>query len=146
MKAACAELSPRGASSQEFEVGVFCGTYVTPVDEGYFEHLDQVRGKAQEFKEKENVRAAVTNGVAGGQISQAALSRAHLNQDRSVTFGHEMKENGELTNGTSHRMDRKMDEDQIGSQGQNKDESQMVRDQMDISLHNFGDYSTAGDR
>src|SRR5690554_2266501 len=31
LKAACAELSPRDPATQEFEVGVFCGKYATPV-------------------------------------------------------------------------------------------------------------------
>ncbi|XXH05893.1 hypothetical protein Hte_012334 [Hypoxylon texense] len=43
LKAACAELSPSNGP-KEFEVGVFCGTYVTPVPEGYFEHLNEIRG------------------------------------------------------------------------------------------------------
>lgn len=45
LKACCAELSPR--ATQDFEVGVFCGKYITPVPEGYFEHLDELRGKAR---------------------------------------------------------------------------------------------------
>src|ERR1700760_2009853 len=43
LEAACAELSPRGATQQRFEVGVFSGQYVTPVDEGYLEHLERER-------------------------------------------------------------------------------------------------------
>lgn len=45
LKACCAELSPR--KDQEFEVGVFCGKYITSVPEGYFEHLDELRGKSR---------------------------------------------------------------------------------------------------
>jgi amidophosphoribosyltransferase len=41
---ACAELSPRDPKTQEFEVGVFTGCYVTKVPEGYFQHLNQLRG------------------------------------------------------------------------------------------------------
>lgn len=41
---ACAELSPRDPKTQEFEVGVFTGCYTTPVPEGYFAHLNQLRG------------------------------------------------------------------------------------------------------
>ncbi|KAK6840913.1 hypothetical protein PG989_010425 [Apiospora arundinis] len=44
LKAACAECSPEHGP-KEFEVGVFCGSYVTPVPEGYFEHLAELRGK-----------------------------------------------------------------------------------------------------
>lgn len=45
LKACCAELSPR--KDQDFEVGVFCGKYITEVPEGYFEHLDELRGKSR---------------------------------------------------------------------------------------------------
>ncbi|KAF7539548.1 hypothetical protein G7054_g2119 [Neopestalotiopsis clavispora] len=43
LKAACAECSPEHGP-KEFEVGVFCGSYVTPVPEGYFDHLLELRG------------------------------------------------------------------------------------------------------
>ncbi|ETS78607.1 hypothetical protein PFICI_10669 [Pestalotiopsis fici W106-1] len=46
LKAACAECSPENGP-KEFEVGVFCGRYVTPVPEGYFDHLLELRGKKQ---------------------------------------------------------------------------------------------------
>lgn len=44
LTAACAECSPENGPKQ-FEVGVFCGSYVTPVPEGYFDHLANSRGK-----------------------------------------------------------------------------------------------------
>ncbi|KUJ11895.1 amidophosphoribosyltransferase [Mollisia scopiformis] len=43
LEAACAELSPR--SKQSFEIGVFCGRYVTPVSQGYLEKLEKTQGK-----------------------------------------------------------------------------------------------------
>jgi len=43
LEAACAEVSPR--ADQRFEVGVFCGRYVTPVSQGYLEKLEKTRGK-----------------------------------------------------------------------------------------------------
>lgn len=46
LEAACAELSPR--PEQKFEVGVFCGKYVTPVSEGYLEGLEKGRGNAKD--------------------------------------------------------------------------------------------------
>ncbi|KAI1325309.1 phosphoribosyltransferase-like protein [Xylariaceae sp. FL0255] len=45
LEAACAELSPR--VNQRFEIGVFCGKYVTPVPEGHLERIEKSRGKLQ---------------------------------------------------------------------------------------------------
>jgi amidophosphoribosyltransferase len=64
LKAACAELSPRGPT-QKFEVGVFCGRYVTPVTQGYFEHLEKIRGESKKSKVLESAREAVLQGKAG---------------------------------------------------------------------------------
>jgi amidophosphoribosyltransferase len=70
---ACASLSPRNPAEQEFEVGVFCGKYVTPVDDGYFEHLEKVRGESKKKKVMEKAREAVMHGVADQkQIRMAA--------------------------------------------------------------------------
>jgi amidophosphoribosyltransferase len=46
---ACAEVAKSEGLSdpQTFEVGVFCGRYVTPVPAGYFDHLEEVRGKSR---------------------------------------------------------------------------------------------------
>ncbi|KAL3422295.1 amidophosphoribosyltransferase [Phlyctema vagabunda] len=63
LKAACADVSPR--KDQEFEVGVFCGKYVTPVTDGYFEHLERVRGESKKLKVLESAKEAVMHGVAG---------------------------------------------------------------------------------
>jgi amidophosphoribosyltransferase len=64
LKAACAELSPRDPATQEFEVGVFCGKYVTPVTQGYFEHLEKVRGASRKLKVLEAAKENVIKGVA----------------------------------------------------------------------------------
>jgi len=45
LEAACAEVSPR--TDQRFEVGVFCGRYVTPVSQEYLESLEKTRGKSK---------------------------------------------------------------------------------------------------
>lgn len=82
--AACAELSPRDPSTQQFEVGVFTGKYITPVDDGYLEHLERVRGEKKKCTQKRqavvNVDAveeglkAVTNGSDLKRLKKAILS------------------------------------------------------------------------
>lgn len=62
--AACAALSPRDPKTQTFEVGVFCGKYVTPVADDYFEHLERVRGESRKAKVVESAREAVRQGTA----------------------------------------------------------------------------------
>jgi amidophosphoribosyltransferase len=70
---ACASLSPRDPATQKFEVGVFCGKYVTPVEEDYFEHLEQIRGETKKMKVMESARDAILHGVADQkQIEMAA--------------------------------------------------------------------------
>lgn len=60
LKACCAELSPR--KDQDFEVGVFCGKYITEVPEGYFEHLDELRGKTRSSAPAANISTQTANG------------------------------------------------------------------------------------
>lgn len=79
----CAELSPKSAEPTNFEVGVFCGKYITDVPPGYFEHLDEVRGKkrkiavAQEMlvpSEAANGGSSQSHAAAGGSNG---LARGH---------------------------------------------------------------------
>lgn len=73
LESACAQESPRDPATQRFEVGVFCGKYVTPVPEDYFAHLERVRGETRKHKVMENAREAVMQGVADDtQVKMAA--------------------------------------------------------------------------
>ena len=81
LKAACMEVTPEG-KVKDFEVGVFCGKYKTEVPEGYFEHLNEVRGKKRKMAEDAGAgqqtqvassgpvnvakRAALVDGASGG--------------------------------------------------------------------------------
>ncbi|KAK3057087.1 amidophosphoribosyltransferase [Extremus antarcticus] len=67
LESACAQESPRDPATQRFEVGVFCGKYVTPVPENYFEQLEEVRGKTRKLKVLDNAREAVRQGTAGAE-------------------------------------------------------------------------------
>ena len=130
LKTACAELSPR--ANQEFEVGVFCGSYVTPVDPGYFEHLERVRGKSRKMKIMESAREAVANGSAGHEeIAMASNGVEVTSEGKVVPASVEglISEDGAHVNGDRNERKRDSHEDMITS-----------RERMDISLHNFGDY------
>jgi amidophosphoribosyltransferase len=83
LKAACAELSPRGPT-QEFEVGVFCGKYVTPVTAEYFEHLERIRGENRKMKFLENAKEAIIHGVAGEQELQMVTRGAKVDLNGRV--------------------------------------------------------------
>ncbi|KAI6942261.1 Amidophosphoribosyltransferase, partial [Hortaea werneckii] len=58
LTSACAQDSPRDPASQKFEVGVFCGKYITPVSDEYFEQLERARGQARKMKVMEKAREA----------------------------------------------------------------------------------------
>ncbi|KPM37893.1 Amidophosphoribosyltransferase [Neonectria ditissima] len=60
LKAACIEAAEGTPQVEDFEVGVFCGKYVTGVPEGYFEHLSDLRNG------RRGKKVTVTNIEAGG--------------------------------------------------------------------------------
>ena len=68
--AACAELSPRGRDC-DFEAGVFSGCYVTSVPDGYFEHLERVRGPNKKSKIAVAASQIVDRTAANKELSQA---------------------------------------------------------------------------
>ncbi len=132
LQAACAELSPR--PKQTFEVGVFCGRYVTPVDEAYLIHLEQVRGEAQRLKVRERARQAAVNGVARLEETGMTPSESEI----STANGQPSHQSNGLSNG----------HDAISLPGGRlpslQEEPPQVRERMDINLHNFGDYTDHG--
>ena len=114
--AACAELSPRGRDCQ-FESGVFSGCYVTGVPDGYFEHLERIRGSLK---------------TKAGTTPQDVAERKRGGNKRSKT----PKAAGHTTNGTT------VDEDlsQTAARVQlEPDQSLVTPPSQDISLHNLND-------
>lgn len=140
LKAACAQESPRGPG-QEFEVGVFCGKYVTPVEDTYFEHLERIRGETKKMKVLESAQQAVS------------LGRAEPEQVKMAAHGVAVAESGEVVARDSGsdgegRLPKKERVDRLsrgnsfadarprlnGAHGSEKHDSQ------DMGLHNLNDH------
>jgi amidophosphoribosyltransferase len=170
LKSACAALSPRDPKSQKFEVGVFCGKYVTPVADGYFEHLERIRGESRKMKLRESAREAVVQGVAGEQELRMAAKGVEVDKHGNVILpgSEHTKKQERLFNGTP--VDVKTTSELAGMKGvtvsknggkgwddhdeedeeyeraqavarKNSDEESLrVRVSQDISLHNINDH------
>ena len=119
-----------------FEVGVFCGTYVTPVDSEYFAHLEQIRGQSRKLKVQEEARRAVAHGHAE-EIQVKMATNGVAVDERGQVVPADVNDEGHTplalrTNG----LQRETSWTANGEQ-----ESPSVRaNRMDISLHNFHDF------
>lgn len=127
LKAACAEASPPGGPN-EFEVGVFCGKYVTPVSKGYFEHLERIRGESKKAKLLHNAKEAVLHGCAGEEELDLITNGAVVDEQGRVVPDHS-ETIGTPTNGNANGYTRKRVREESGTPP--------VRDRHDISLHNY---------
>lgn len=133
LEASCAELSPRGPD-QKFEVGVFCGKYVTPVDDDYFEHLERVRGDRKKAKVQESARQAVMNGVADAEEIRIATVGAKVDRlGRVVPADDDNSETAQQANGLA--------QSKGNGSSDNKPQGAWRRGTQDISLHNFNDHA-----
>ncbi len=136
---ACAELATRTNTQTQmkepskFEVGVFCGTYITPVSPDYFDHLEKVRGEGRKLKAMEGAREAVLSGVAGKEEFEMAVNGVVVD-DNGKAIPAVDSEDPTTPHVNGHGLKRACYASQSDA------ESPTVRDRMDISLHNFGDY------
>lgn len=138
LKAACAEAAIPGATprpDQDFEVGVFCGKYVTPVDDSYFLHLEQVRGESRKLKVMENAREAVANGSAGREEIKMISNGVQVDHEGSVIAAPSLGRNG-LVNGFS---EMRINGDRDANTHRSEEENVEPKDRQDISLHNLND-------
>jgi amidophosphoribosyltransferase len=122
LKLSCAELSPRDPKTQEFEVGVFCGKYVTPVTEGYFERLEKLRGESRKLKVLEAAKEKVLHGLANEDDIEMITNRVAVTPDGAVVPGNENGVNGHALNGTGHARRKR----------EREEASTPVRDRQDI--------------
>lgn len=141
---ACASLSPRDPSTQKFEVGVFCGKYVTPVSDDYFAHLEKIRGETRKQKTMASARDAVLHGVADLQQVRMAAKGVEVDQHGNVIpADNGSPEWGPLNGAQVAQEMQKANSTNAGAQGENGDlpESPVrVTNSQDISLHNQHDY------
>lgn len=135
LQAACAELSPRDPKTQRFEVGVFCGKYVTPVDDGYFEHLEQIRGERKLMKVQESARQAIVNGSAREEDVRIVAHGAEVDRFGRV---HPSGSDAILERSGVRRSGAASPSPQRSSM--DSGERKSVRNTQDISLDNLNDH------
>lgn len=127
LEESCAEASPR--KNQKFEVGVFCGSYVTPVDDDYFEHLERMRGDAKKLKVMESAREAVRQGTAGEEEVRMAANGVKVDQHGNVVPAREGNQ------AQASAVSKITDEEEKRPNG-----GLVQRGSQDVSLHNLNDY------
>jgi amidophosphoribosyltransferase len=133
LKDACAEVARENglAEPNKFEVGVFCGSYITPVGEGFFEHLEQLRGEGRKIKVLDSAKEAILNGVAGKRELEMAANGVKLDTRGHVIAAASRRESELPVVTYSEAREAPKPEDE---------EHPKVKDRMDVSIHNLGDY------
>ena len=69
LKAACMEAADPASQVEDFEVGVFCGKYITDVPEDYLSHLSNLRNSKK--AQKNSILNVMPGGVEGTVISSS---------------------------------------------------------------------------
>lgn len=141
LQRACASLSPRDPKTQAFEVGVFCGKYVTPVDAGYFEHIDRIRGERRQAKVLDNARSAVLHGTADPQQVRMAAKGVEVDQHGNVIPSGESGNSPEWQPVNASGIEKVPTDDISGlNSGKGPENAPVSHGGQDISLHNHNDY------
>ena len=129
LEQACLTLA-RPDGPKRFEVGVFCGKYVTPVSEGYLEHLERIRGDRKKQKVIESARMAVNQGTADEATLKIAKNGATVDvSGQIVAAGTPSTESGDPLHAQSN-----------GTERPETFTQHRVDSNQDISLHNINDF------
>lgn len=133
LKDACAEVARENglAEPNKFEVGVFCGSYITPVGEGYFEQLEHLRGEGRKIKVLDSAKEAILNGIAGRREFEIAANGVKVDNDGRITAAASRRQSEVPTVTYSQAREAPKPENE---------EHPKVKDRMDVSIHNLGDY------
>jgi amidophosphoribosyltransferase len=137
LKASCNDAAQEANSTdapKNFEVGVFCGTYITPVDLRYFDHLERLRGQSRKMKVTSEARRAVIEGAATTDQIQIAAATMAVDDDGRVVPA----TNGDVVKPLEKPNGVPATRGDSFSTPEEKDPT--VHDRMDIALHNFGDF------
>jgi len=133
LEESCAAISPRDPKTQKFEVGVFCGKYVTPVEDAYFEHLERMRGDAKKMKVLESAREAVRQGAAGAEEVRMAANGVEVDHHGNVVPADGGDD--DLKSAASTLVNSEKPSRPSSTPAQNGGH----RESQDISLHNLND-------
>lgn len=141
LEAACAQQSPRDPATQKFEVGVFCGKYVTPVSDEYFAHLERVRGETRKQKVLENARDAVKSGTAGEDQVKMAANGVHVTHEGDVVAREVGADSDSDAQATSPNKRRRVSHQRPAVNGTHAGAGARERqyESQDVAIHNIYD-------
>ena len=137
LESACAQESPRDPATQKFEVGVFCGKYVTPVSDDYFKHLERIRGETRRMKVLHSAREAVRQGTAGQTQIRMAAKGVNVTESGDVVA----RDSGSDGEDRLPKRQKVEELSQANGRAEQFEDSRRSehRDSQDIALYNLND-------
>ena len=135
LKTACATATVRQTpeTPKDFEVGVFSGSYITPVESNYFGHLEQVRRESRRMKDMDKMKDSIVNNP----FFSVPLNVASL--DGESRINDQLAADIDMMKVKLNSVDVQNLKDAIEATQSLAERPEEVRDQQDISLHNMND-------